>query len=124
MLIIASSNCGANMPVHQITVEEAISAHRAAVLVDEKSFRKDNVPKSKKLADRTGAAEVAAFKALASVQCRSAEDIQSKLDYILNGAVGVRETPLECLGNMEYGGWECFEAFLRSLVVPVAEGAR
>jgi hypothetical protein len=112
------------MPVHQITVEEAISAHRAAVLVDERSFRRDNLPKSKKLADRTGAAEIVAYTALAAVPCRSAADVQAKLDYILNGAVGVRETPLECLGNMEYGGWTCFEAFLRSLVVPVVEGAR
>jgi len=112
------------MNVHQITVEEAICAHRAAVLVDEKSYRRDNNPKSKKLADRTGAAEIVAYTALATVPCRSAADVQAKVDYILNGAVGVRETPLECLGNEEYGGWNCFEAFLRSLVVPVVEGSR
>jgi hypothetical protein len=94
----------------------AIAAHRAAVEVDEASFDANCKPISKKLAAATWADEIAAFKAFAAAPCQTADDVQRKLSYILNGSVGVRTSLIECLTEEAYGGDKALEAFLRSLV--------
>ncbi len=98
-----------------LTVEKAIQQHRNAVLLDEASYGDDFNPINEALAERTGAAEEAAFQAMALAPCSSHEDIQAKIDYVLNGSIGVRQEIVQCLGDESYGGWDVFEAFLRSL---------
>jgi hypothetical protein len=48
----------------------------------------------------------------------SPADVQAKIDYLLNERVGMRSTPLECLGQEEYGGWDMHEVLIRSLLLP------
>jgi hypothetical protein len=109
------------MNAHPQTVEEAIQSHREAVLVDEASYGDDFEPISTEVAERSGEAEEAAFKAMALIPCTSPEDVQAKISYVLNGSVGVRQEIVQCLGDESYGGWDVFEGFLRSLTLPAAE---
>lgn len=99
-------------------ISEVIAAHREAVIVDERSYYQDGEYVSKAMAAATGAKERAAYMAFCTVQCETADDIQAKLDYLLNGTVDDRETLMQCLGAEEYGGWDYFEKYLRSLIVP------
>lgn len=107
-------------------VTDIIAAHRAALLEDEASFSDDGLAISDELVERTGAAEQAAYLAFVHAPCQTANDVQAKLDYILNGSVGVRETLLQCLAQ----DGECFEdwllePFLRSLLLAdAARGSR
>ncbi|MCK8779059.1 hypothetical protein M0654_03575 [Rhizobium sp. NTR19] len=111
------------MTALQHAVKAAIKAHQKAVLADEGSFDDHHNPVSEELAEQTGAAEVAAFKVMATAPCSTHDEVQAKLRYVLDGSVGVRTPIIECLGDEEYGAWEGFEAFLRSLVLP-QESAR
>lgn len=103
------------------TVASAIAVHRNAIATDEASFDDNGVPLSKELADATGAAEVAAYLVMASAPCVTAEDVQLKLDYILNGSVGIRATLAWCLEDDDYGGPATLQAFLQSLVLAAPE---
>lgn len=103
------------------TVTDIIAAHRAALLEDEASYTDDCLAISDELVERTGAAELTAYTEFVRAPCQTAEDVQAKLDYILNGSVGVRETLLQCLAP----DGACFEdwllvPFLRSLVIEAA----
>lgn len=108
------------MNAHLISLEEAIKQHREAVLADEASFDDHHNPIDDMPAERTGADEVAAFRVLTNIPCMSSSDVQAKLDYVLNGSIGIRQPMLECLGDEEYGAWDGFEAFLRSLLLQEA----
>lgn len=105
---------------HKIT--DLIEIHRQVVLVDEKSYDDDGHELDIELAYKTGAAEAAAFKAMAEAPCLSHDDVQAKISYLLNGSIGERTPLMECLGYDEYGGWDSNVAFLKSLMIP--EGSR
>ncbi len=102
-------------------VLHAIETHRAALLADEASFDEHGQPVDLVLVDQTGTAGIAAYDAFIKAPCTSVEDIQAKLDYLLNGSVGVRKTLLDCLTAEEYGGFDGQKVFLRSLIL---EGAK
>lgn len=93
-----------------------IEAHRATVLVDEASFDDKGRPIDAILAERIGAVEHAAFIEFVAAPCRSPEDVQAKLAYLLTGTVG----ELDCLAI--YGD-DIGERFLRSLLVEDAPRA-
>lgn len=95
-----------------------IEAHRATVLVDEASFDEKGRPIDAVLAEKTGAVERAAFIELVAAPCRSSEDVQAKLAYLLTGTVGERDSLLDCLSI--YGD-DLGERFLRSLLVEGVE---
>lgn len=108
------------------TVTDIIAAHRAALVEDEASFTDDGLAISDELVERTGAAERAAYVDFVWAPCQSAGDVQAKLNYILNGSVGVRDTLLDCL--IDYGADfkdGLLEPFLRSLkVMEASRGSR
>lgn len=106
-----------------LTVTQAILEHRAAVQVDEQSYDSDCNAILQSLADATGHVEAEAFIALAKAPCADDAEVQVKLAYFLNEQIGERSLPVECLGHEEYGGFEVFEEFVRSLVLS-QEGAR
>jgi len=97
-----------------ITLTDLIEAHRAAVMADEANFTDDCVPIDEAASQASGNAELEAYIALVDAKCVSAEDVQAKLGYFLNGSVGVRSTLLECL--FDYGD-DLHERFLKSLMV-------
>lgn len=101
-----------------LTVTTAIESHRATVVIDETSYLEDGTPVSDAVAAATGVAEAASFMAFCATPCLTPADVQAKIDYLLNEHVGMRSTPLECLGHEEYGAWDTFEAFIRSLALP------
>lgn len=100
------------------TIQDIIAAHRTALLADEASFDDACLAISDELAERTGAAERAAYFEFVRAPCQTAGDVQAKLDYILNGSVGVRETLLQCLApdGACFEDW-FLEPFLRSLAI-------
>ena len=95
-----------------------IEAHHATVLVDESSFDVDGRAIDAVLAERTGAVERAALMELVAAPCRSPEDVQAKLAYLLTGTVGERDSLLDCLAIYGDG---LGERFLRSLLVEGVE---
>ncbi|WP_128755590.1 hypothetical protein [Metarhizobium album] len=99
----------------------AIASHREAIQADEASYDDDGCALSKELADRTGAAESAAFQALAIEPCRSHADVQAKVHYLLTGSVGVPTPLIECFGFDEYGGDAVIYRFVASLLLPDRE---
>lgn len=103
------------------TLSDLVEAHRATILVDDASFNDGGDALDVALAEETGAAERAAYLEFIRAQCQTADDVQAKLDYILNGSVGVRDTLLDCL--IDYGD-DLGERFLRSLVVPAVGSTR
>lgn len=100
-----------------LPIREAIVRHIAAVQADEASFDDAGIPLNEALAERTCKAETSAYADMVSARCLDETEVQIKLDYILNGSVGIRDTLLDCLTAEEYGGFESLEVFLRSLVV-------
>lgn len=109
------------MSNHPFPVRAYIEAHRATVLVDEASFDADGNAIDAGLAERTGVVERAAFIEFVAAPCRSAEDVQAKLVYLLTGNIGERDSLLDCI--IDYGD-DLGERFLRSLVVGEASGAQ
>lgn len=103
--------------MHPISVTEAINRHRLAVREDEASFDARGLAEDDELAARTLAEEIQAFQAMASAACRTSSDTEAKIDYVLNGTVGERNSLLECLDLSEYGADAIKEVFLRSLIV-------
>lgn len=95
-----------------------IEAHRATVLVDEASFDDKGRAIDAILAEKTGAVERAAFIEFVAAPCRSPEDVQAKLAYLLTGTVGERDSLLDC---MAIYGDDLGERFLRSLLVEGVE---
>jgi hypothetical protein len=95
---------------------DAIISHHNAGIVDELSFTDDGKPIDRAAADETGALEHFAFRQFVHSQCHSAEDVQAKLEYLLNGTVGERDTLLSFLLDSEYGD-ELAATFFRSLIV-------
>lgn len=91
-----------------------IEAHRITVLVDEASFDDKGRAIDVILAEKTGAVERSAFIEFVAAPCRSSEDVQAKLAYLLAGTVGERD----CLSI--YGD-DLGERFLRSLLVEGVE---
>lgn len=101
------------------TVTDIIAAHRTALLEDVASYIFDGLAISEERAAHTGAAKLAAYTAFVRVQCQTADDVQAKLDYILNGLIGIRNTLLDCL--IDYGD-HLGGRFLRSLMVETPVG--
>ena len=105
------------MVIHQI------EAHRAAVMADEANFDDDGTAVDEAKAKDSGNREAEAFKLLVREQCTSAADVQAKLDYFLNGAIGQRSSLLDYLFEESHGAAHPYltqpplEAFLRSLVI-------
>lgn len=95
-----------------------IEAHHATVLVDEASLDDKGRAIDAILAEKTGAVERAAFIEFVAAPCRSPEEVQAKLAYLLAGTVGERDSLLDCLSI--YGD-DLVERFLRSLLVDGVE---
>lgn len=95
-------------------LSDFISAHRAAILIDEASFDDDGKALDAAQAEKTGNAERAAFIEFVSVPCTSPEEVQAKLRYLLDGTVGERDTHMDCL--IDYGD-TLLGTLLRSLVL-------
>lgn len=106
-----------------LSIVEAISEHRAAVIIDEQSYDSDCNMISRPLAEATGKVEAEAFIVLARTPCATPDDVQAKVCYFVNEKVGERSLPVECLGHEEYGGFDVFEEFIRSLILSAVEGA-
>lgn len=70
----------------------AIEAHRLAVIRDEALYDAQGNPIAGEDAMRASDEEIAArFLDFASTPCRTHDDVQCKVDYVLNGAAGLRE---------------------------------
>ena len=97
---------------------DAISAHQSAVLVDEASFDDDGNARDAAQAEKTGNAERAALIEFVSAPCTSPDEVQTKVRYLLDGAIGERASLLDYL--FEYGADledGLLTPFLRSLVL-------
>jgi len=99
-------------------IRQAIDRHHHAVIIDEASFDASGKAISAATAAQTGNAEREAFIAFVSAPCRSPEDVQAKVTYLLAGTVGDRDSLLDCLYS--YGD-DLWERFLRSLLVEGVE---
>lgn len=100
-----------------LTITQAMLEHRAAVLIDEQSYDNDCNAILQSLAEATGKVEAEAFITLAKAPCADDAEVQVKLSYFLNEQIGERSLPVDCLGHEEYGGFEVFEQFIRSLLL-------
>lgn len=103
-------------------IKTLIETHRSAVMADEANFDDDGNPIDAEAAEATLEAEQNAFRDLVQASCSNADDVQLKLDYFLNGSVGVRTPLLDCLIDESYCGGDEDEPnlvlpLLRSLVV-------
>ncbi|GAA2885554.1 hypothetical protein GGQ99_005068 [Aminobacter niigataensis] len=102
-------------------LRELIEAHRSAVMADEANFDDDGNPVDAEAAELSLEAEQGAYRSLVLASCSNADEVQSKLDYFLNGSVGLRTSLLDCLIDETYCGGEdepnLVLPFLRSLVV-------
>lgn len=98
------------------SIADLIAAHRAAVAADEASFTEDGEPIEVMAAEATAAVELEAFRQLMFAPCTSSADIQAKLDYLLNGSVGMRDTLITCL-QFDYGD-DLVPALLKSMLAP------
>lgn len=100
-------------------ISDFISAHHAAVLVDEASFDADGLLiLDVTVAEKIAADERSAFIEFVSAPCRSPEEVQAKLRYLLDGTVGERSSFLDYL--FEYGADVedgLLTPFLRSLLL-------
>lgn len=104
-------------------VEQAIAAHKAAVLADEADFTDDGIALDEIAADASGTDEAVAFSRFIDAPCVFASDVQAKIGYILAPAVGNREANINRLTGGDGEHWtsdtgpEFLVAFMRSLVV-------
>lgn len=83
-------------------VTAAIIVHKAAVLADEAMFDADGNCLDAVAVLDTEAAEALAFKVMVEAPCSSPADIAAKVDYMLNGTVGIRSSLIDYL--TEYSG--------------------
>lgn len=106
-------------------VSAAIAAHIAAVQVDEASYTADGKPLLPELVAATAKVEGEAFGALVREPCRSAQDVQAKLRYVLDGTIGERQPNVS--GILGEDGCDLISSdgplltFLRSLVTDATE---
>lgn len=111
------------MNAHPQTIAEAIQQHREAVAADEAMFDANGVCLDGEEAEITAAKEAAAFVSLCKAPCVTADDIQTKLSYVCDETVGDRDRYIDLLGCDSHGGFDVFEVFLRSMILP-SEGAK
>ena len=105
------------MQSHLNTVQRAIDRHRHMVAIDESCFDENGVAFDTELAAKAREVEVAAFRDFCALPCTSDADVQAKVNYVINGTVGDRDTLLSCLHDEDYGGLATQDIFVRSLLV-------
>jgi hypothetical protein len=105
------------MQSHLKTVQAAIQLHLQQVVIDEASFDQNGNAVDEGMACATCAAEIFAFKDFVAVPCRDEADVLAKINYVINGTVGDRDTVLRCLHNEDYAGLATQDTFTRSLMV-------
>lgn len=102
-----------------MNVLDAISAHRTLIEDDERLFNDDFQPiVSPEVLVASENAVDAAFDALVVAPCTSLDEVRAKVDYILNGTIGVRDEVLD--GLLPDGTDDRLKDFMRSLIVQKA----
>lgn len=102
-----------------MNVLDAISAHRTLIEDDERLFSDDCQPLvSAEVLAASEAAVQAAFDALVVAPCTSLDEVRAKVDYVLNGTIGVRDELLD--GLLPDGTDDRLKDFMRSLIVQPA----
>lgn len=94
------------------SILDLINAHREAVHIDEATFDENSVSLDPDASAASEKAECEAFSRYVSAPCLTGEDVRLKIDYIVNGTVGERDSLIDCLQFREN-----VEPFLRSLEV-------
>lgn len=101
---------------------ELIAAHRAAVVADEANYTAKGFAINAFDAEESGRAEAEALRAAIEGQCQDAADVQAKVAYFLEPAIGNRPANIAPLTGEDGEGWdiqsgpEALLIFLRSLI--------
>ena len=107
---------GEAMP--DVTVEGLIASHRNAVIADEALFDDDGKPLvARKAVKESERAEWEAFINLVNARCIKDDDVRAKIDYFVNGTIGIRSSLIEYLIEYSDGDVDLVGALLTSLNV-------